>query len=926
MSDFKSLVSNLTSQICLAARRAVQPPIVMWMMVILAGVAFAIRVRNLGISDLTFDEAASAFISAQPYPGMLRYLLDAFHELPPVYYMLLRAWEFAAGRSEFALRYPSVILGVLGVALTYRIGRRGLGTGTGSVAALLLACQPFHAYYSQDARMYTLMPVEALLMIYFFDRLCNKPQLRWWLAFGVTGGLAVLTHYLMGFFAAALCVYLLFHMRAHRRVILLWFGGLAAVGVVIAGWLVTSRAGRLLTRMLPSITWNGFVRRLGFSQKMFLDVVFGFSWHLALEWVILIAVLIAIGLLVATWKRWQTLRPGGVWLLPAWLIVPPLLLILTPEQLEARYNAAIVPAYCLLLALAVAWLWRRVWPLGLLALGLILYAQVTTLMPTMSIVKSDYGHVISYLHQHSRPGDSLILNGDWQWVQLKYYPRPDMPTYWLPPTTPPGLEPEQARPELERALATSKRIWVLPAAVEQTDPQRFVAGWLNDHAYATSEYKGLSLYTVGASAEAPIPLDSPVIWDDMVQLVSFRWVQAQAVPGEPLLLDLNWRVLRSPQRDLGLMIRLADQDGGVWYFADIAMGQYYAPASTWQAGQRIATRIAVPIPLGTPPGTFEVRVSLSSLRLNTGGDYATLAGAQVLPCSQTNPCTALLEGEDFRPLHATFGDGLALAGYQIGGAEFLQGRFASITLYWQPGRVLPDDVTERVALVDRAGRVVEQIEGPPVAGWFPSSQWMPGEVLADPLAILIPPKASPGDYSFRVSLLTPDGRTLPVSGTRDWIEVGRIQVQARERQFRPGRVSHPLAVTFGDRVRLLGYDIQPVKPASQQSEVRLTLYWQAMREMDENYTVFRHIVGQDGKLAGQEDSWPRDGDYPTSFWMRGEVVKDESIIPFSTEAGPGAYHIELGLYDAATLERLPAIAGGTRLANEIVNVPMSVER
>jgi hypothetical protein len=178
-----------------------------------------------------------------------------------------------------------------------------------------------------------------------------------------------------------------------------------------------------------------------------------------------------------------------------------------------------------------------------------------------------------------------------------------------------------------------------------------------------------------------------------------------------------------------------------------------------------------------------------------------------------------------------------LLGIQAGGIEVLQGRFASVTLYWQPERALTQDVTERIALVDRAGITVAQTVGPPVAGWFPSSQWAPGQVLADPLTILVPPKAPPGDYTFRVSLFAPDGRALPVSGAQDWLDVERIRVGARERQFRAGRISHPLAVTFGDKIRLLGYDVTQTKLGSQSSEVTLTLYWQAIEEMDENYTV-----------------------------------------------------------------------------------------
>jgi uncharacterized membrane protein len=313
-------------------------------MAALLGAAFALRVYRLDATDLTFDECASAFNSAKPLPEMMRYLItQAFHELPPAYYVLLRAWEFLAGRGEFALRYPSVIAGVLSLVLVYRLGRRGLGTSTGVVAVLLLALQPFHFYYSQDARPYTLMMVEAILMIYFFDRLCREPQLRWWAAFGLTGAVAMLTHYFMAFMVAALCLYLVLHVRAHRRVFLMWFGGLAAVGAVMLIWLIASRAGRLVVRTLRGFTWEGLLDRLAPAQRMLTDVMFGAIAHPAPEWVALIAALASIGLIVALARPWRTLRPGGAWLLPAWLIVPVVLLIAVPERLEARYNAAIVP-------------------------------------------------------------------------------------------------------------------------------------------------------------------------------------------------------------------------------------------------------------------------------------------------------------------------------------------------------------------------------------------------------------------------------------------------------------------------------------------------------------------------------------------------------------------------------------------------------
>ena len=904
-------------------------------MVALLAVAFAIRVYHLGVSDLTFDESASAFISAKPYPEMIQYLLGAFQELGPGYYALLRAWEFFAGRSEFALRYLSLVFGVLGVALIYRLGRRGLGTGAGVIAALLLTLQPFHAYYSQDARMYSLIPVEAMLMVYFFDRLCSDLKLRWWLAFGAVSGLAVLTHYFMGFMVAALFVYLLLQARSHRRMLLPWFGGLVVAAAAMVAWLFTSRASHLVERVLRGISWDNFVARLAPAQGMLRDIAFGLHWRPPPEWWMAIAALVVAGVLVSIFgPRWRTLRPGGAWLLPAWLIIPSLLLTLVPWQLEARYNAAIVPAYCLLLALMVMWLWnwnKYTRPLALVILGLLLYMQVTPLIPTMNVVKSDYGHIIAYLRGHARPGDALILNGDWQWVQLKYYPAPEIftptNTYWLPGQTPPGLDPKQAQPQLEKALAESKRIWVLPTAVEQADPKRFVAGWLNEHTYLTASYKDLMLYTVRKPSAAPAPLDPPVSWDDAIALESVRLTQNQTVPGEPLLLDLNWQVLRAPQGGRSVWLELADRDGGVWQSSELVLGEFFAPSDQWQVHQRITLRAGLLIPPGTPPGEFDVRVNVVGSSPSTGGDYVTIPGAKVLPCSDKMPCSPPLEGDDFTPLRATFGNSLTLAGYQPGGLEFFQGKHALVTFYWRPARTLTDDFKERLALVDRSGRVIAQTEASPVAAWFPSSQWTPGQWLADPQAIPIPAKAPPGDYAFRVSLVAPDGRTLPVTAggaSKDYLDVGHIRISERPRQWRAGPISHPLKVEFEDKVRLLGYDIE-VNPSPSQSEVALTLYWQAIREMDEYYTVFTHVVSADGTLVGQKDSWPRGGDYPTNLWKRGEVVKDEYLIPLAVDAGPGVYRVEVGLYVLATRQRLAAIASGARLKDDVVVVPVNVE-
>jgi len=80
---------------------------------------------------------------------MLPYLLRAFHEHPPAYFVALAEWMQLVGSSEVALRLLSVFCGVLSIPLMYQFGRKAMNARAGVVAALLLAVAPVHIAYSQ---------------------------------------------------------------------------------------------------------------------------------------------------------------------------------------------------------------------------------------------------------------------------------------------------------------------------------------------------------------------------------------------------------------------------------------------------------------------------------------------------------------------------------------------------------------------------------------------------------------------------------------------------------------------------------------------------------------------------------------------------------------------------------------------------------
>ncbi len=85
---------------------------------------------------------------------------------------------------------------------------------------------------------------------------------------------------------------------------------------------------------------------------------------------------------------------------------------------------------------------------------------------------------------------------------------------------------------------------------------------------------------------------------------------------------------------------------------------------------------------------------------------------------------------------------------------------------------------------------------------------------------------------------------------------------------------HSVRARFGDDIYLLGYDLNN-RPEEHFLDV--TLYWQATAPIDEDYVMALQLVSPipgDNTLRWTYDSWPGRGNYPTTAWQPGEVIRD----------------------------------------------------
>ncbi len=86
---------------------------------------------------------------------------------PPGFQIMLYFVERIFGDSALALRFPSVIFGILSVVAIYLVGLRLFSKGEALISAALLAVLRFPVFYSQDARSYSMMLLFTLVSSYF---------------------------------------------------------------------------------------------------------------------------------------------------------------------------------------------------------------------------------------------------------------------------------------------------------------------------------------------------------------------------------------------------------------------------------------------------------------------------------------------------------------------------------------------------------------------------------------------------------------------------------------------------------------------------------------------------------------------------------------------------------------------------------------
>ncbi|TEU18963.1 MAG: phospholipid carrier-dependent glycosyltransferase [Anaerolineales bacterium] len=228
--------------------------------------------------------------------------------------------------------------------------------------------------------------------------------------------------------------------------------------------------------------------------------------------------------------------------------------------------------------------------------------------------------------------------------------------------------------------------------------------------------------------------------------------------------------------------------------------------------------------------------------------------------------------------------------------------YLPLTLYWQNRGSLEADYRQYLKLINGVYHVWGQQEGYPLWDGFMTSTWKEGVAIRDDRQIEILPGTPPGAYQVTVNWLEPySGLSLQLADGGELL-LGPFDIPSQLPPIESLGIEHPMTAELDGQVRFLGYNLESDYRLG--DSLHLTLFWQALAEMDENYTVFTHLIDGEGGIWGQKDNQPVDGFYPTEGWTVGEIVRDQYDLTISPEALPGFYRIAVGMYRAETGERL----------------------
>ncbi len=468
-------------------------------------VAFGVRAGSLDTQGLWRDEVDQWRFALAPWSEMVQNFTRAGWN-GPLFSPILRGWITLTGDSVYAMRYFSLLWGVVTVALVYTLGRRLVRHETALWAAGVAALSPYFIWYAQEIKMYTWVPALALLALYALERATVSARKRWWVGVLIATSLAFYSHILAALLIPVEVLWFLLHPTRHPR---------AWQGAVVVGLLLT-------LPYLPLLRWQVPIlfkaEETGYPTytlaQMVTTLVNGWSAGIGVAdpfWeqftIYAISFFGALALLGLGRLAWQKRTRPAVARILVWLALPLLaiwLVSLWRPLFTDRYLIWTAPAFYLLAGAGMAALTRmerRFAPVllaGLLVLGGGgIYRQAT--YP----IKPQFKTAVAYLETHRGAGTLVLFQIPYNRYVVDFYaevpldPWAEAPyTNWREPDGSYSMDEASLAGKMSAIITGHEEVWLVYSEAALWDDRELVKAWLDRYGQLEEMhvFQGVTLY------------------------------------------------------------------------------------------------------------------------------------------------------------------------------------------------------------------------------------------------------------------------------------------------------------------------------------------------------------------------------------------------------------------------------------------------
>jgi hypothetical protein len=237
---------------------------------------------------------------------------------------------------------------------------------------------------------------------------------------------------------------------------------------------------------------------------------------------------------------------------------------------------------------------------------------------------------------------------------------------------------------------------------------------------------------------------------------------ARARAGETLQLDLLWRALRSRPGDVTVRASLEDKERFVWAVRESEPVDRMYPAWIWSDGEAVRDQLRMPLPPETPPGRYQVRLTLAENGRTlpalaptgaTDGGGARLIDLELARSEAQARDRDVQITERHREKVA---DDLELLGREIGRDVVAAGDSLDVTLIWRATRDVGPTYRARLSVVGPDGRRWGEVVAAPAGEANPTDRWERGDVFRGRYRLQLSPESPRGEGRLVLELTAPE--------------------------------------------------------------------------------------------------------------------------------------------------------------------------